>query len=392
MQVLIGPNASGKSTFMDVVGFLGDLVSDGLTAAVEKRTPNFLDLAWRREPNPIRLAVELEIPFEIRELCAPNLTVDTVRYRVDLGIDEKSGKYGILSEYVTLMDSRIPGQSSPWPPDALGNNPSSPDPTIGHRTVAAVNGVVEFKAETTSHSENMWPAPLRIGQQKSALGNLPEDETLFPIAVWLKTALAEGIQPIDLDSAKMQMPSPPGLGYSLLSDGANLAWVVSKFRKEQRERFLAWIAHLQTAFPDLKDVDTRLESDNRRELVIKYENGLEVLPWMASVGTLRLIALTLIAYLPETNRTYLIEEPETGIHPRAIETIFQSLSSAYDSQVLISTHSPVFLNIAEPHQLSCFSKLDDGSTKIVAGDRHPALQDWKRETPLGTLYAGGVLE
>ena len=40
-HILVGPNASGKSTLFDVIAFLGDLVSNGLEAAVESRTSNF---------------------------------------------------------------------------------------------------------------------------------------------------------------------------------------------------------------------------------------------------------------------------------------------------------------------------------------------------------------
>jgi len=43
-QVLVGPNASGKTTFLDVVSFLGELVSDGLEKAIESRTTNFQDI------------------------------------------------------------------------------------------------------------------------------------------------------------------------------------------------------------------------------------------------------------------------------------------------------------------------------------------------------------
>lgn len=39
-HVLVGPNASGKTTFLDVVAFLGRLVSDGVDAAVQERTQN----------------------------------------------------------------------------------------------------------------------------------------------------------------------------------------------------------------------------------------------------------------------------------------------------------------------------------------------------------------
>ncbi len=59
--------------------------------------------------------------------------------------------------------------------------------------------------------------------------------------------------------------------------------------------------------------------------------------WLVSDGTLRLLALTLLAYLPHHQEVYLIEEVENGVHPRAIEAVFQSLSSVYDGQVLLGS-------------------------------------------------------
>jgi predicted ATPase len=113
--------------------------------------------------------------------------------------------------------------------------------------------------------------------------------------------------------------------------------------------------------------------------------------WVASDGTLRLLALTLPAYLPEFSGVYLIEEPENGIHPRAVETMFQSLSSVYNAQILIATHSPVILSIADASNVLCFAKTEEGSTDIVPGNDHPRLRDWQGETSLGVLFAAGVL-
>ena len=119
--------------------------------------------------------------------------------------------------------------------------------------------------------------------------------------------------------------------------------------------------------------------------------------WLVSDGTLRLLALTLLAYLPEQDSIYLIEEPENGIHPKAVEGVFQSLSSVYQGQVLVATHSPLFLGLAEPSQLLCFAKNPSGAVDIVSGDKHPALQNWRGEMDLcGILFlsacadAGGV--
>ena len=112
---------------------------------------------------------------------------------------------------------------------------------------------------------------------------------------------------------------------------------------------------------------------------------------MASDGTLRLLALTLPAYLPDIQGVYLIEEPENGIHPRAVETMFQSLSSVYDAQILLATHSPVILSMANASDVLCFGKTSEGAADIVSGNDHPALSDWHGETNLGVLFASGVL-
>jgi predicted ATPase len=122
-----------------------------------------------------------------------------------------------------------------------------------------------------------------------------------------------------------------------------------------------------------------------------YKDGLEVPSWMASDGTLRLPALTLPAYLSDFGGAYLIEEPENGIHPRAVETLFQSLSSVYDAQILLATHSPVILSIVKADNVLCFAKTEEGATDIVTGSKHPALREWRGETNLGVIFAAGVL-
>ncbi len=112
---------------------------------------------------------------------------------------------------------------------------------------------------------------------------------------------------------------------------------------------------------------------------------------MASDGTLRLLALTILAYIPDLEGTFLVEEPENGIHPCAVETVFQSLSSVYDAQVLIATHSPVILSLANLDAIMCFAKTPDGATDIVVGREHPSLRNWKGDVGIEDLFASGVL-
>lgn len=131
--------------------------------------------------------------------------------------------------------------------------------------------------------------------------------------------------------------------------------------------------------------------DRSRYLVLDYATGLQAPSWLVSDGTLRMLALTILAYLPDMEGTYLIEEPENGIHPSAVETVFQSLSSVYRAQILLATHSPVILSLAKADQVLCFNRTAQGATDIVLGSEHPRLRTWRGETDLGTLFASGVL-
>lgn len=212
------------------------------------------------------------------------------------------------------------------------------------------------------------------------------------MSTWFRGLLEKSVQPFVLNSQLMRKPSPPGLGLRLRMDGSNLPWVVNELRHDQK-RFRAWLGHVRTALEDIKDVDSvERPEDKHRYLVIEYMNGAKVPSWLASDGTLRLLTLTIPAYLPNIEGTFLIEEPENGIHPRAIETVLQSLSSIYKSQVLLATHSPVALNMLEPCDVLCFAKDANGATDIISGDRHPALREWKKGEPdLGVLFASGIL-
>jgi predicted ATPase len=388
-HVLVGPNASGKTTFLDVVAFLGDVVSGGLENAVSDRTANFQDLLWKRQGNEFELAIEAQIPSDLRgNLKKP--TYDTVRYQISVGIRNESREIGISSEFVSLSEGTKAGLSD-W---MLGNTPAppiAPDEMVLMKS-ATQNGSLDlYSTETLKLSEDD-KLVLNLGPLRSALQYLPGDESRFPVSQWLRSLLADGVQKLVLNSLALRQASAPGRGRHYRPDGSNLPWVVNELERQAPERLADWVAHLQTALPDLVGIRTiERPEDKHRYLMLRYRSDVEVPSWMASDGTLRLLALTLPAYLPDLKGIFLIEEPENGIHPRAIETMYQSLSSVYGAQVLIATHSPVILSLVEASDLLCFAKDREGATDIVLGSDHPALKKWQGETSLSTLFAAGVL-
>jgi predicted ATPase len=397
-HVLVGPNASGKTTFLDVIAFLGRLVSDGLDAAVGERTQTFQDLVWGRIGSYFELAIEASIPEDRRKLLA-RPSFDTIRYQVAIGLDPETEETAILAETVFLKTASIEATEQKTLFPFVADIPHTilarkrPGDTSTRMVINKVPGGNDnFYSESYQESGKGWAPAFKLGPRKSALGNLPEDESKFPVATWLKALLSEGVQQLILNSLLIRKASPPGQLRRFKPDGSNLPWVIENLRVKAQERYVNWLAHLRTALPDIEDVYTvERKDDKHRYLVIRYMGGLEVPSWMASDGTLRLLALTLPAYLAEFEGVYLIEEPENGIHPRAVESVFQSLSSVYGAQILLASHSPVVLSIAEASTVLCFAKTSEGATDIVLGSEHPALKEWRGETSLGVLFAGGVL-
>jgi predicted ATPase len=91
-----------------------------------------------------------------------------------------------------------------------------------------------------------------------------------------------------------------------LPDGSNLPWVVYELEQKHPEKLQEWIEHIRTALPDVRAIRTVERSEDRhRYFVLEYENGLTAPSWLVSDGTLRMLALTILAYLPDIQGIYL---------------------------------------------------------------------------------------
>jgi predicted ATPase len=393
-HLLVGPNASGKTTFMDVFLFLSQLVSGGLERAIITRTDNFMDLVWRGASTWFELAVEFDIPENLR-LQRRNVKAKDyqyVRYQVRIGLNESTKELSILREQVLLLSPAVEGGGKN--PSRRKAKDSFPD-TIFVKPLSSktlVNKVPGGKDSFSHELDRKWNPYFMLGPFVSALGNAPEDRDLFPIVTWLKNVFRNGAEVFQLNSSVMRGPSRPDQATRFQSDGSNLPWVIESLKKNHPNLFRAWVKHLQTALPDLDGIlIVEKEEDRSRYLKLCYRGGFKYPSWVVSDGTLRLLALTLLAYLPARGRPCFIEEPENGLHPYVVDVAYQSLSSIYEDQVLVATHSPVFVSNAKPEDILCFRAGGDQGTEIIPGNNHPALRNWKGEENLGVLYAGGVL-
>ena len=405
-HVLVGPNGSGKSTLLDAIAMIGDLVtSPSLAYALGKsmkssfgrrvsklRVTDAKGLTWRWMGRPIALAVEASVPetvgSDLRQV-APSC-----RYEVEFDVTgtptiasetfstaEPSGtdSHSMVARQATTL-TELTGQSQHAPrASERGRN--------GWRKIVQRSGddleEVSYQSETSADRHRF-----QVRSDRSAFAGLPADERQFPVANWFRNRFSrppiEEMVP-DLGHAlQMLDPSRPS--------AEKVAESVHRLETHNRQRHADWVRHVREAVPDMTDITTEAHPAGLgRYLVLKCRNGLELPSWLVSDGTMRVLALTLLAYSENSYESYLIEEPEHGIHPYAIETVFQSLCSVYDSQVLVTTHSPLVARLAKPSELLCFSRDQEGATQIVPACNHPLLKDWLDSVDFGTLLASGIL-
>ena len=398
-HVLVGPNASGKSTLLDVVAFLGDMVSGGLEAAVERRTRNFQDLVWRRPTTQLgfELAVEFDIPEDVKAQLPRDKDFELFRYEV--AIREGGDGIRIDSERGLLMprEDESPRQEVlkfPAPldgPESILLGGGRP----GSRTILSKSRDARdnFNVEVSEQAGKGWTISISFGPARSTLGNLPESPDRFPVSTRVKRLLESGLQRLFLDSARMRQTSPPTRRREVFApDGSNLPRVIRQLREEKEAVFGDWLAHVRAALPEIDDIRVvEREEDRHCYLMLRHGTGVEVPSWQVSDGTLRLLALTLPAYLADPGKVYLMEEPENGLHPGVIQDVYDALSSVYDSQVLLATHSPIFLSHTDLEHVLCFAKDDDGATDVIPARAHPGLRDWQGDPNLSVFFAAGVL-
>lgn len=370
-QVLVGPNGAGKSAVVEVLAFLRELVRRGPDAAVAERADEFRDLVWGRPADApgFELAVELELPAEVREQLPAEKGYRTYRYEVALTAGD--GGAGIRAERGILEPMR---ESTGAVQDYLFPDLPEPPATIlapprpGARTVLSksAGGTDRFYVEQDPKG---WVTEIALGPQRSALGGLPESSDKLPASTFARRALETGITRLRPRVAAMRDPCAPGApDGALLETGSNLPWVVRRLRDEHRENFDEWLTLLRGALPGLEDIHfARRTADRYGYPVLRYGSGLEIPSWLASAGTLRLIALTLPAFLPATGGILLVDEPERRIHPDALDALRASLFSMRGSQVIATTCSRALLELLDPDEVLCLECGPDGATRVARG-------------------------
>lgn len=405
-ELIVGANGSGKTTLLDIPGLLGEMLRSRNVAMPflesrnggSPRASSLNELVFGCLGEWFILAVEAQLPERvIRDLledATERVRQDEARWprfaRYEVRFELFNDRLDIKNEYLFIFSNRDqPGRTS-----AKRAAPRLHGEVARRRgwkfsLFREYGGEAEFRREVgkgTVYSAKVNPQQLALPRVQF------ESANEYPAARWLHDLLVEEAVFLRPDWDTARRASPPGLPPRLMSSAGNLPWLARTLKTDAPDKFEMFVRHVQVALPQVRNIDVLVREDDRHAyFVVKYEGGFSVPTSGLSDGTLHILTLSLLPYLIAPPRMLLVEEPENGIHPQAIEAVMQGLSSMYDTQVVVTSHSPVVLATTLLEQILVARTAENGSVQVLRGTEHPRLSRWRGALDLPTLFASGVL-
>ena len=353
LTVLLGPNGSGKSTVFDVFAFLSECFASGLRKAWDRRG-RFKELRTRGTSGPI--------VFELKYREQPDAPIITYH----LAIDE------------TLRGPFVAEEWLQWRRQQYGKPFKFLDFKSG--TGRVVSGENPDEQDERVDEELSSPETLAV----STLGQLARHPRVSAlrrfITGWYLSYLTA-------DSARSTPEAGPQ--ERLSATGDNLPNVVQYLKEQHPERLQHILTLLSRRVPQLERVDADLMADGRLLLQIKdapFEQP--ILSRFASDGTLKMLAYLIVLNDPSPAQLIGIEEPENHLHPRLLPELAEECRSATTAtQLMVTTHSPFFINALRPNELWVLYRDEKGYTQARRADTMTGINEFIAQgSQLGYLW------
>lgn len=349
LTVLIGPNDSGKSSFLTCLELFGKLA------------------------NPIK-GNEL---IEVDSIMRGN------RWRLDQKLNVSMAASGTEPDFSLSVATGPAGRMQQL--------------RVGGETAALTTSAIPHQLPKVTFRDRQWPAdpnkPL-LPQILGATGNLPLDDVM---AVQKMLNVSE---PYHFSPSEMRKPSFAEPKPVLTPRGENLASVVNSLLTGPDRTAVTELEHsLELAISTLKGVSTpAFSQDDPSRRVLEFTlSGSERPPLTIPASEVSDGAMFLTAFLAlihtQSTQVLLIEEPENGFHPMRLQTVVELLRKFATGelgyaprQIVLTTHSPVLLNCVTPAEVRIFRRGADGATSVVRMDQVPDIDRLSKEYALGEMW------
>jgi predicted ATPase len=356
LTVFLGPNGSGKSTIFDVFAFLSECFSVGLRKAWDRRG-RFKELRTRGTEGPI--------VFELKYREKPGSPLITYH----LAVDEVTKGGPFVSE--EWLQWRRAEYGKPF--RFLDFNRGSGEVVSGEMPDEKDKRISESLASPEMLAVNT------LGQ----FARHPRVSALrqFVTGWYLSYLTADSTRTVP----------EAGTQERLSATGDNLPNVIQYLKEQHPNRLGQILKTLSRRVPRLERVDAEITQDGRLVLQIKDAPFAQpILAKYASDGTLKLLAYLVVLYDPEPPRLVGIEEPENHLHPRLLPELAEECREASSrTQLMVTTHSPFFVNGLKPEELWVVYRDENGYTRAVQAASMQGVKKFMRDGLLGHLWMEG---
>ncbi len=181
---------------------------------------------------------------------------------------------------------------------------------------------------------------------------------------------------------------------SLKSDGGNLASFLYFLKNKHPKHFYRIEKTIQSIAPFFDKFI--LEPSKLNEDIIKLKwkevaySDAYFDAYNLSDGTLRFMCLVTLLMQPTPPQTIIIDEPELGLHPIAINKLAALMrKAALNSQLIVSTQSVTFLNNFEAEDIIIADKKNN-ETVFKRLDKEN-LENWLQEYSIGDIWLKNII-
>jgi predicted ATPase len=360
-NVLVGPNMSGKSNLIECLAFLTQIATSGLRQALLDRN-GFVEVVWKGSPSEQRIGIALSYEQHVPQEAPTNY-----EYEISI-LGSQAGFVSIEKETIVV--------------EKEGRRFTLAELADGRGTIKHLDG---REISNTSGAPSASALELSIPGWKGM-------EVKNFVASWHFYKLIPDLMKT-VNAAVEQK--------SLTKKGENFSsWLMTLNTKYPEEfRRLKQVA--SDALPGLMEILSP-PTQFATTFLLTRERDLNapVNIWRMADGELVFLGLlSLILAPPQLSAPlYCIEEPESHLHPRLMDTLVEVWSQAQlewgadSSQVIITTHSPHVVDRMKLEDLVVLERVG-GETRCTRPSSKAHLRELleKEEAGLGDLWYSGAL-